>query len=211
VLVLEAGMQPGDTERQLAESFAQRKLPAVAVISKMDTVEDKSIILSQMAALAKLYDFREIFPLSARTGEGVEEFIGLLEPFAKPGPHFFDDDKFTDQPEKVLAAEMVREQILRNLRDEVPHGVAVVVESMAEHTARSGEEVLDVEATIYCERENHKGMIIGKGGAMLKRIDTQARGEMENFFQIQVNLKCWVKVKEDWRNREQILQSLGYN
>ncbi|MBP0963495.1 MAG: KH domain-containing protein, partial [Oscillospiraceae bacterium] len=109
------------------------------------------------------------------------------------------------------AAEMVREKLLRNLRDEVPHGTAVVVETMKEHTARSGEEVLDVDAIIYCERENHKGMIIGKGGATLKRIATQARGEMERFFQIQVNLKCWVKVKEDWRNREQIMRSFGYN
>ncbi len=210
VLVVEAGVPLGDIEKQLIQSFAQRKLPAVAVINKMDTVQDKSVILSQIAALSQQYSFDHIFPLSAKTEEGVEEFISLLEGYAQPGPHYFDDEKFTDQPEKVLAAEMVREKLLRNLRDEVPHGTAVVVESMKEHTARSGEEVLDVDAIIYCERENHKGMIIGKGGATLKRIATQARGEMERFFQIQVNLKCWVKVKEDWRNREQIMRSFGY-
>lgn len=211
VLVVEAGVPLGDIETQLIQSFAQRRLPAVAVINKMDTVQDKSVILAQIAALSQQYSFDHIFPLSAKTEEGVEEFIGLLEGYAQPGPHYFDDEKFTDQPEKVLAAEMVREKLLRNLRDEVPHGTAVVVETMKEHTARSGEEVLDVDAIIYCERENHKGMIIGKGGATLKRIATQARGEMERFFQIQVNLKCWVKVKEDWRNREQIMRSFGYN
>ena len=211
VLVVEAGVPLGDIENQLIQNFAQRKLPAVAVINKMDTVQDKSVILSQIAALSQLYSFDHIYPLSAKSGEGVDDFIKLLEGYAQPGPHYFEDEKFTDQPEKVLAAEMVREKLLRNLRDEVPHGTAVVVETMKEHTARSGEEVLDVDAIIYCERENHKGMIIGKGGATLKRIATQARGEMERFFQIQVNLKCWVKVKEDWRNREQIMRSFGYN
>ena len=211
VLVVEAGVPLGDIEKQLIQNFAQRKLPAVAVINKMDTVQDKAVILSQIAALSQAYNFDHIYPLSAKTREGVEEFIKLLEHYAQPGPHYFEDEKFTDQPEKVLAAEMVREKLLRNLRDEVPHGTAVVVETMKEHTARSGEEVLDVDAIIYCERENHKGMIIGKGGATLKRIATQARGEMERFFQIQVNLKCWVKVKEDWRNREQIMRSFGYN
>ena len=211
VLVVEAGVPLGDIEKQLIQNFAQRKLPAVAVINKMDTVQDKAVILSQIAALSQAYNFDHIYPLSAKTREGVEEFIKLLESYAQPGPHYFEDEKFTDQPEKVLAAEMVREKLLRNLRDEVPHGTAVVVETMKEHTARSGEEVLDVDAIIYCERENHKGMIIGKGGATLKRIATQARGEMERFFQIQVNLKCWVKVKEDWRNREQIMRSFGYN
>ena len=211
VLVVEAGVPLGDIENQLIQNFAQRRLPAVAVINKMDTVQDKAVILSQIAALSQMYSFDHIYPLSAKTKEGVEEFIKLLEDYAQPGPHYFEDERFTDQPEKVLAAEMVREKLLRNLRDEVPHGTAVVVETMKEHTARSGEEVLDVDAIIYCERENHKGMIIGKGGATLKRIATQARGEMERFFQIQVNLKCWVKVKEDWRNREQIMRSFGYN
>ena len=210
VLVVEAGVPLGDIENQLIENFAQRKLPAVAVINKMDTVQDKSVILSQIAALSQLYTFDHIYPLSAKTKEGVEEFIDLLMGYAQEGPHYFEDDRFTDQNEKVLAAEMVREKLLRNLRDEVPHGTAVVVETMKEHTARSGEEVLDVDVIIYCERESHKGMIIGKGGATLKRIATQARGEMERFFQIQVNLKCWVTVKEDWRNREQIMRSFGY-
>lgn len=210
VLVVEAGVPLNDIEVGLIKNFAQRRLPAVAVINKMDTVQDKSVILSQIAALSQMYNFDHIFPLSAKTKEGIEEFIGLLMGYAQQGPHYFEDDRFTDQNEKVLAAEMVREKLLRNLRDEVPHGTAVVVETMKEHTARSGEEVLDVDAIIYCERESHKGMIIGKGGATLKRIATQARGEMERFFQIQVNLKCWVKVKEDWRNREQIMRSFGY-
>ena len=129
--------------------------------------------------------------------------------YATEGPHYFPDEKFTDQPERVIAAEMVREQILRLMRDEVPHGVAVSVEEMSERTDRSGEDILDISAVIYCERDSHKGMIIGKGGAMLRKIGEAARAELEGFFRIKVNLQCWVKVKEDWRNKESLIRNFG--
>lgn len=209
-LVLEAGRELGQAEEALIKSFGQRKIPALAVINKIDTIRDKGILLAQMDALSRAHGFEHIFPLSAKTGEGVGEFVDLLKGYAVAGPHFFEDDKFTDQPEKVLAAELVREKLLRNLHDEIPHGTAVVVETMKEHVSREGEDVLDIDAVIYCERENHKGMIIGKKGQMLKRVASQARCDLEAFFQIKVNLQCWVKVKEDWRNREQIIRSLGY-
>ncbi len=211
ILMMEAGKQIGPPEAELIKNFAQRKVPAIAVINKVDLLGDKSPLLAQISALSEAYDFAHIFPLSAKTGEGVQELLTLLYSFAKPGPHYFDDESITDQPEKVIASEMVREKLLRNLHDEIPHGTAVVVENMSERVTREGEDILEIDCYIYCERENHKGMIIGKNGVMLKRIATSARSELERFFQIKVNLKCWVKVKEDWRNREQIMRSFGYN
>ncbi len=211
ILMVEAGKKLGPPEFELIKTFAQRKIPAIAVINKVDTLGDKSQLLGQISELSVAYAFEHIFPLSAKTGEGVQDLLGLLYSFASPGPHYFDDDSITDQPEKVLVSEMVREKLLRNLHDEIPHGTAVVVESLSERQTREGEDILELDCYIYCERENHKGMIIGKNGVMLKRIATSARSDLEKFFQIKVNLKCWVKVKEDWRNREQIMRSFGYN
>ncbi len=208
MLVTEATGPLNAAEQQLIENFRQRNVPVVAVLNKIDLCKDKSVLITKMSLLAEQYNFDQIVPLSALTGEGVDLLLGLLRGYALPGPHYFDSDALTDQPERVLAGEIIREKLLRSMRDEIPHGTAVVIESMTERPERS---MLDIQAVIYCERENHKGMIIGKQGAMLKRVATHAREDMERFFDTKVNLQCWVKVKEDWRNKEQILRSLGYH
>ena len=157
-----------------------------------------------------LYPFEAVVPVSAQDGSGIRsDLLPELKKLCQPGGHFFDEDTLTDQPERVLAGEMVREKLLRLLDKEIPHGAAVAVERMRERDDGSG--ITDVEATIYCEKDNHKAIIIGKGGSMLKKIGSYARADMERFFGCRINLKLWVKVKEDWRNREAILRSLGYD
>ena len=148
-------------------------------------------------------------PLSAKTGDGVDILLGELYKFSKPSPHYFDDDDITDQPEKVMVAEMIREKLLRSLNKEVPHGIAVDLERFVERDTAEGEPIVEVEATIICEKESHKGIIIGKGGAMLKKIGTLARRDIEEFFGIRASVKLWVKVKEDWRNREGLIHTFG--
>ena len=144
--------------------------------------------------------------MSAQTGSGLDELLDEMKALSFESVHFFPDDTLTDQPERVLAAEIIREKILRLMDKEVPHGIAVSIEKMSE---RGDKDILDIEAIIYCERETHKGMIIGKGGAMLKKISTFARQDLESFFDIKVNLQTWVKVKEDWRNREGLIRNFG--
>ena len=147
-----------------------------------------------------------IVPVSATEGDHVDELIDELDKLAFESPHFFPDDTLTDQPERVLAAEIIREKILRLMDKEIPHGIAVAVEKMRE---RDDKDILDIDATIYCERESHKGMVIGKNGSMLKKVSTYARQDLERFFQIKVNIHCWVKDKEDWRNREGLIHNFG--
>ncbi len=207
VLVVEAGSQLGHPERELADSFHALGLPAVAVINKVDTLEDKSALLPQMEALGQLYDFESILPVSAKTGEGTDLLLSQMMEHAQPGPHFFDEDMLTDQPERVIVAEIIREKILNHMQQEIPHGTAVGIESMKE---REGQSIMDIDATIYCEKASHKGMIIGKQGAMLKKIASEARVEIESFLNIKVNLQCWVKVREDWRNRESAIKQMGF-
>ncbi len=209
VLVAEPTAEIRETERELCEELRKNHLPAVLVINKIDTVEQKDTLLGCMAAWRDMYDFDEIYPVSALTGEGVEELTATLRGYAFESPHFFPDDAICDQPERVLAAELIREKMLLLLRQELPHGTAVVVERFARRDTGNG-PVIDIDATIFCERDTHKGMIIGKRGTMLKEIGTQARREMEEQFGAKVNLQCWVKVKEDWRNRQGILSQLGY-
>ena len=163
------------------------------------------IIARQIAELSSLYDFDGVVPCSARTGDGMNSLKNELKSLALEGEHMFDEDTLTDQPERVIAGEIIREKLLRLLSKEVPHGSAVFVERMKDSN------IIDIDATIYCERATHKGIIIGKGGAMLKKIGTYARQDIEKFFDCKVNLQIWVKVKEDWRNRENILRSLGYD
>ena len=151
--------------------------------------------------------FDKVAAISARDGTGCEELFALLAPYGSPGPHYFDDDAYTDLPEKELVAELVREKALLFLREEVPHGVAVVVESFKE---RPDKDLIDIAVDIYCERKSHKGMIIGKGGQMLKKIATAARLDCEQLLGTKVNLQCWVKVREDWRDNERQLDSLGF-
>lgn len=196
-----------EQEKNLIASFG--KTPVILVLNKIDLMENKEDIAVKIAEVMKLYDFSEIIPISVSENDGVDIVKETAAKYATEGPHYFPDEKFTDQPERVIAAEMVREQILRLMRDEVPHGVAVSVEEMSERTDRSGEDILDISAVIYCERDSHKGMIIGKGGAMLRKIGEMARAELEGFFRIKVNLQCWVKVKEDWRNKEGLIRNFG--
>lgn len=195
-------------EESLLRSLNQSKTPVILVLNKIDLCSDKSRLMAQIAALNAKYAFVATVPVSVTEHDGIDLVEQEVLALAQPSPHYFPDDKFTDQPERVLAAEMIREKILNLLRDEVPHGVAVSVERMQE---RSDKELLDIDATIYCERESHKGILIGKNGAMLRKIATLARKDLEQFFYIQVNLQCWVKVKEDWRNREGLIRSFGLN
>lgn len=200
----EPGLRPA--EEELLQKFRKEKLPVVLVINKTDTVKDKEVIAKRMAELSALYDFEAVVPVCAVKGEGVDELLEELKKLAVPSAHFFPDDALTDQPERILAAEMIREKLLRLLSEEVPHGIAVNIERMQE---RETSNLMDVEATIYCEKESHKGIIIGKKGAMLKKVSTYARQDMEKFFGCPVNLRCYVKVKEGWRNREAYIRDFG--
>jgi GTP-binding protein Era len=155
------------------------------------------------------FQFETVIPLSAKTGDGVDRMLMELNKFAKPSVHYFPDDDVTDQPEKVMVAEMIREKLLRTLDKEVPHGIAVDLERFYERDTAAGEPIIEVEATIICERESHKGIIIGKNGSMLKRIGTMARRDVEDFFGIKASVKLWVKVKEDWRNRQGLIHTFG--
>ena len=208
VLVVEAAKPLAEEELQLIEKFRSANLPAVLAINKTDTIKDKTVLASQISEISSVFDFSAVVPCSAQTGSGMNDLKAEMRRLSPEGDFMFDEDTLTDQPEKVIAAEMVREKLLRLLEKEVPHGTAVFVERMRE---REGGEMMDIDAVIYCERSSHKGIIIGKGGSMLKKIGTYARQDMERFFGCKVNLQIWVKVKEDWRNRESILRSLGYD
>ena len=208
LLVTEACRNITDTELKLMEKFEAMGVPAILAINKIDTVKDKSDLMLQIARYSEKYDFDAVVPVSAQTGSGIDQLKDELKKQAQEGRHLFDEDTITDQPERVLAAEMIREKMLRLLDKEIPHGTAVVIERMK---TRDDKDIIDMDATIYCEKASHKGIIIGKGGSMLKKIGTYARQDMEAFFNCKVNLTMWVKVKEDWRNRENLLRSFGYD
>ncbi len=209
VLVVEPRPIIREEERQLLQQLRAQKLPIILVINKMDTLEDKTALLPCMDAWRSEGEFACVLPLSALTGEGVEALPDELAAYAFESPHFFPDGAVSDQPEQVLAAELLREKMLLFLRDEIPHGIAVTIESMRERETGKG-PLLDIEANIFCEKDSHKGIIIGKKGAMLKQIASAARLEMEDLFGVKVNLQCWLKVKEDWRNRQGLLAGFGY-
>lgn len=206
LFVVEPDGEIRDSELTLIKKMKKAELPAVLAINKIDTVENKELLLNRIAQFAALYDFKAIVPVSAHDGNGLDVLLNELKALAFLSEHLFPDDTLTDQPEKVIAAEYIREKILRYIDKEIPHGVAVAIESFK---GRESGDMLDIEATIYCEKESHKGIVIGKGGEMLKRISTSARKELERFFDCRVNLKCWVKVKEDWRNREGLIHNFG--
>lgn len=205
LLVAEAGAKISKADEDLISRFKEGRIPAVLAINKIDLLSDKSRMMEQIAAYSALFPFEAVVPVSARTGSGMDDLLQELKSLAQPGGWFFSEDTLTDQPEQVIAAETVREKVLRRCDKEVPHGVAAVTERMAEQG-----NVLTIDVTIYCERQSHKGIIIGKGGAMLKAVGTDARVDLERFFGCKVNLQLWVKVKEDWRQRPQVLQSLGF-
>ena len=207
LLVVEAGRDPGRTELNLIEKFKSMEMPAILAINKIDMLKEKDVLMKQILAYTQLYNFEAVVPVSAQDGSGMNELLDEMKKQASEGGHFFDDDTLTDQPERVIAAELIREKILRLCDREIPHGTAVLIEKMK--TRDNG--ILDIDATIFCERETHKRIIIGKNGAMLKKISTYARQDIERFFDCKVFLQTWVKVKEDWRNRAQLVQNFGYN
>ena len=206
LFVVEPNGELNEKELELVKKFKQEKLPVILAINKIDKKKKKKELLSRILYLTKMYDFEAVVPVSATEGEGVDELIDEMKKLSVESPHFFPDDTLTDQPERVLAAEIIREKILRLMDKEIPHGIAVSIEKMRE---RESKEILDVEAVIYCERETHKGMIIGKNGSMLKKISTFARQDLEGFFEIKVNLHTWVKVKDNWRNRDGLIHNFG--
>ncbi len=206
LFVVEPEGEIRDTEIELLNRLKKEKAPVVLVINKIDTVKQKEKLMERIIQFTGIYDFEAVVPVSALKDENVDLVIEELEKLTYESVHFFPDDTLTDQPERVLAGEIIREKMLLLLDKEVPHGVAVSIEKMRERPTGG---IMDVEATIYCEKDTHKGIIIGKKGDMLKKISTKARIDMENFFQCKVNLQCWVKVKEGWRNREGIIHNFG--
>lgn len=206
LLVVEPKGEIREEELTLIKKIRDNEIPAILAINKVDTIENKEELLSRILEFSKLYNFTSIVPVSALDGNGLGDLLKELKALSFPSQHLFPDDTLTDQPEKVIAAEYIREKILKFTDKEIPHGTAVAIERFKE---RPDADILDIDATIYCERESHKGIIIGKNGAMLKRISTKARLDMEKFFDCKVNLKCWVKVKEDWRNREGLIHNFG--
>lgn len=207
LLVVEAGKEPSPADLSLIEKFKTMEMPAILAINKIDMLREKDALMKQILSYSQLYDFDAVVPVSAQDGSGMDDLLDELKKQAGEGGHFFDDDTLTDQPERVIVAELIREKILRLCDKEIPHGVAVLIERMK--TRDNG--ILDIDATIYCERDTHKRIIIGKNGAMLKKISTYARQDIERFFDCKVFLQTWVKVKEDWRNRAQLVQNFGYD
>ena len=205
ILVIDAGKPISDIEKNVIKYVKNNEVPSVLVLNKIDLYRREQIA-ETIAAYAALHDFDAVVPICAKNGKGVEEVLDECKKFLGESEFFFPEDTLTDQPERVLAAEMIREKLLHRLNEEIPHGIAVSIEKMRE---REDKPILDIEAIIYCERESHKGIVIGKKGAMLKEISTNARHELENFFECKVNLQCWVKVKEDWRNREGLIHNFG--
>ncbi len=200
----EGELRPAELE--LIEKFKKLKMPVILAINKVDTLPDKEVLMARIFELSKTYDFEAVVPVSALRGINMDELLSEMKKLAEESVFFFPEDTLTDQPERVIAAEIIREKLLRNLDREIPHGVAVSIEKMRE---REDSDIMDIEAVIYCEKDSHKGIIIGKNGAMLKRISTRAREDMEKFFQCHINLRCWVKVKEGWRNREGLIHNFG--
>lgn len=197
---------PGAGDLYIIEQLKSVKTPVILIINKIDLVK-KEELPETIKNFSQLLDFRAVVPISATSGDGTDIVIEEIKKLLPEGPKYFPDDVITDQPERMLAAELIREKILELLSDEVPHGTGIEIISFRE---RKDRDMIDIEANIYCERESHKGIIIGKQGAMLKKIGTLARVEMENLFGVKVFLKLWVKVKPDWRNSASMLKTLGY-
>lgn len=196
----------GAGEKHIIEQLKKANTPVILLINKIDKVQKKEELLLYIDAYRKEMEFDQIIPVSAKNGEGTEDLLKTIFDYLPYGPMFYDEDTVTDQPERQIVAELIREQALRLLEDEIPHGIAVSVDAM-----KKRKKIMDVDATIICERDSHKGIIIGKGGSMLKRIGTNARKGIEDLLECQVNLKLWVKVKKDWRDSDFLLKNFGYN
>lgn len=197
----------GAGERHIAEELRNVKTPVMLVINKIDTVKNNEEILTFIDAYKDVCQFAEIVPVSALKDKNTDLMLELIYKYLPYGPQYYDEDTVTDQPMRQIAAELIREKALRLLNDEIPHGIAVTIEKMTER--KNG--LIDIEANIVCERDSHKGIIIGKGGAMLKKIGTSARTEIENLMDTRVNLQLWVKVRKEWRDSELYMKNYGYN
>ena len=205
LFLVEPVAEVGPGEKALMEKLKGCGVPVILVINKIDTVE-KEKLLAVIAAFSAEFEFAGVVPISAKTGDGLKILLDEMSQFASEGPHFFPDDMITDQPERQICAEMVREKILRCLEKEVPHGIAVEITKFSER----GNGIIDIDATIYCEKASHKGILIGKNGAMLRKIGEYARADMEAFLDAKVFLQTWVKVKENWRDSEMMIKNFGY-
>ncbi len=197
----------GKGERHIAEQLKKASVPVILIMNKIDTV-DKSRIPGYLEGYREVFDFADMIPVCALRGVGMDKVIRAIFRYLPYGPKYFDDDTVTDQPQRQIAAELIREKALRCLDEEIPHGIAVSIEKMQE---RPGGDIMDIEAVIVCEKDSHKGIIIGKGGAMLRRIGSQARREIEKMLEMQVNLQLWVKVKKDWRDSDFLIKNFGYD
>ena len=206
MMLFEPAGELTDSELTMIKAL-QKGGPAIAVINKVDLLDNFAALEARKKQVKEFGCFDHIVTISAKDGTGCDDLFALLKPYGNEGPHYFDDDAFTDMPEKELVAELVREKALLFMREEIPHGIAVVVERFKE---RPDKDLIDIDVDIYCERKSHKGMIIGKGGQMLKKIASAARMDIEELLGVKVNLQCWVKVREDWRDNEQLLNSLGF-
>ena len=206
MLLVEPIPNVGGPEEQLVARMKKLSCPAVLVINKVDTLDKKEKLLEVIQTYEQVHQFQAVVPISAKTGEGVDELLDVLESYLPQGPQLFPEDMTSDQPERQMMAEILREKLLLCLDKEIPHGTAVEITRFAERD----DEVVEVEATIYCEKNSHKGIIIGKGGSMLKKVSTLARQDMERFMGTKVYLQTWVKVKENWRDNPAAIQNFGY-
>ena len=211
LLLVDATKKPSAIEERLIEGFKAKKSDVILLINKVDLIKEKSDLLKIISDYSEMYDFKEIIPISVVKRDNTNLIIPIVEKYAVESPHFFDDDLPTDQPEKIWLAEIVREKILNTMYDEIPHGTAVQIESLEYSKTNKGQDIVDIGVVIICERQTHKGMIIGKQGSMLKKIGQIAREEMEEYFGMKVNMKIWVKVKDDWRNSDVLITDFGLN
>ena len=205
LLIAEPVAVIGPQEQSLIERIKESNVPAILLINKIDTVE-KTKLLEVIAVYSSAFDFDAVIPISAKNGDGLDELLEEMDKYACEGPHLFPDDMITDQPERQICAELLREKLLKSLDKEIPHGTAVEINRFKERD----DGVVEIEATIYCEKESHKGIIIGKKGAMLKKIGMLAREDMEKFLDAKVFLQTWVKVKDNWRDSETVLRNFGF-
>lgn len=197
----------GKGERHIVEQLEKTSTPVILVMNKIDTVPREELP-RYLDAYRQIYDFAEMIPVSALRGKNLQAVIDAILKYLPYGPQFYDEDTVTDQPQRQIVAELIREKALRCLEEEIPHGIAVAIDQMRE---RPDGQMMDIDATIICERDSHKGIIIGKGGAMLRRIGSQARREIEDMLEMKVNLQLWVKVKKDWRDSDFMIKNFGYN
>lgn len=209
VFMVDATKKISKIEEELLKDYKNRQLDVILLINKVDLISDKSRLLQIIDELSKKYDFTEVIPVSIKKQINTELILPAIDKFAKESPHFFPDNLPTDQPEKIWLAEIVREKILRTMHEEIPHGVAVEIETIEETKTNKGEDIVDIGIVIICEKASHKGMLIGKQGAMLKKIGSVAREDLEDYFGTKVNMTLWVKVNENWRNNEAFILEMG--